>query len=571
MKRIQPLVLQLIFIFTLVPSIQSQITFSEVMYDVSTNEYHDEFVEVFNLSYQDSVNILGWTFSDSAGIDRILAHRGGSKIGPRRYAVILDGSYFENSMTYDSLIADSVVILKIEDNSFGKNGLSNSVAEWLTIRDSTGQILTEYTYSVGNKPGFSDEKINLDERSDSLNWSDSKIEGGTPGIKNSVSPPIYDFGFKEHSFIFPVILIAHKPIVFSLELCQYGLQSILDSLDIIVYSDDNMDRSYQADELLIAQKKVPTIAQTIVFEWNYPPAGEYQILGQLYFDKDEVPENNYIYKMIRIYEEEISLHINEIKFLSENGEPEWIELVNLSKESIYLKDWALADLTDTTIIDTQVYLEQGEFLVLGEDTLPEFYELKIKKMIILNKFPSLNDQEDEISLLNPSGSWIEKIKYDRQWLEGEEYRFPSLERINPRLYANKAENWGPCIHSNGATPGEKNSIFSKLTSGNSELGVSPNPFSPDQDGYDDVAIISGKIPVTSARIKAEIYDIRGRLIRILKDNAFSGSHFDLVWDGKDLNGRIARIGIYVVYVQALNDRLGVLREMKTTVVLARKL
>jgi hypothetical protein len=571
MERILPIVLLLIFISTIVPSIQAQITFSEVMYDVATNEYHDEFVEIFNISYQDSVNILGWRFSDSEGIDRILPHRGGTKIGPRRFALILDGSYFENSMTYDSLLTDSVVILKIGDNSFGKNGLSNSVAERLTISDSTGQILTDYTYSIGNKPGFSDEKINLDERSDSLNWSDSKIEGGTPGIKNSVSPPIYDYGFKEHSFIFPVILIAHKPIVFSLELCQFGLKSILDSIDIIVYSDYNMDRSYQTDELLITQKKVPTIAQTILFEWDYPTAGEHQILAQLYFDKDELPENNYIFEKIRVFEEEISLHINEIKFLSENGEPEWIELVNLSRESIYLKDWALADLSDTTCIDSQMYLKQGEFIVLSEDTLPEFYGLKMKKMIILNKFPTLNDQEDEISLLNPAGSWIEKIIYDRQWLEGEEYRSPSLERINPGLYANKAENWGPCIHSNGATPGKQNSIYSKLTHWNSELRVSPNPFSPDQDGNDDVAIISGKIPVNSAKIKAEIYDIRGRLIRILKDNAFSGSHFDLVWDGKDLNGTNARIGIYIVYIQALNDRLGVLREMKTTVVLVHKL
>ncbi len=29
-------------------NIFAQITFSEIMFDVSTNEYHDEFVEIFN-------------------------------------------------------------------------------------------------------------------------------------------------------------------------------------------------------------------------------------------------------------------------------------------------------------------------------------------------------------------------------------------------------------------------------------------------------------------------------------------------------------------------------------------
>jgi hypothetical protein len=541
------------------------------MFDVATNEYHDEFIEIFNLSYLDSVEITGWTFSDSSGIDNILPHWGGNKIPPRRFALILDGSYFGNSMTYDSLLADSLIILKIGDNSFGKNGLSNSAAEQLTIRDSTGNLVAEYIYSIGNKPGYSDEKIHLDDTIDSLNWSDSKIEGGTPGSKNSISPPVYDFGFNENSFIFPVVLIANETILFSLELFQYSTKQINESIDIFIFSDLNTDGIYQSEDLLIAQLEVPTITQNIIIEWTYPPAGEHKIVALLYFKKDEIPENNLTSRTIRILEQEVSLHINEIKFLTEDNEPEWIELANLSKESIFLKDWAVADLTDTTAIDSPIYLKPGEFLVLSEDTLSELYRLKMEKFIILDKFPTLNDHEDEIILLNPTGSWIERLKYSRQWLEGEDYKLPSLERINPILYENIAENWGPCVNSIGATPGEQNSIFSELEKGASDLTASPNPFSPDLDGYDDVTIISGRIPETSARIKAEIYDVRGRLIRILKDNRFSGSHFNLVWDGRENSGRIARIGIYIIYFQALNDRLGVLREMKTTVILAQKL
>ena len=122
-----------VFFVYRVDTLNAQITFSEIMFDVSSNEYHDEFVEIFNLSGSDSVDISGWNFSDSSGTDQILPHRGGRKIPPESFAIILDGSYFNNSTTYDALIPDSVIILTISDNSFGKSGLSNSMAEFSSV------------------------------------------------------------------------------------------------------------------------------------------------------------------------------------------------------------------------------------------------------------------------------------------------------------------------------------------------------------------------------------------------------------------------------------------------------
>ena len=564
----------LIFFFTLslyTPNLWSQITFSEIMYDVATNEYHDEFIEIFNQSDIDSLNITGWTFSDSSGIDKILLHRGGRIIPPQHYAIILDGSYFINSSAYDTLLADSLIILKIEDNSFGKNGLSNSKAEWLTISDSTGRVLTGYRYSIGNSPGHSDEKINLDGQNNSSNWADSKIKGGTPGWSNSVSPPLYDFGFEENSLILPIFMFSGEQVVFTLELFDFGLRTITDSLEILVFSDLNMDNIYQGDDLLIYQKGVLTTAQKFEIVWENAPAGEHQLVVRLFFHLDKNPENDVISKTVRIINRDVSLHINEIKFLTEFEEPEWIELVNLGEEKVLLKNWSIADLADTVSIDSLIYLEPGEYIILSEDSLHQFYQLQIKKIVILNKFPTLNDQDDELALIDPLGNWKEKIRYERDWLEGEDLRSPSLERINPLLYENKSENWGPCIDQNRATPGNINSIFSELNMEESNIIASPNPFSPNSDGVDDVTIISGMIPERSARIRAEVYDIRGRLIQSLMDNRFTGSRFNLVWDGRDKNGRIARIGIYIVYIQALNDLIGVLHEMRTTVVLAQKL
>jgi flagellar hook assembly protein FlgD len=146
-----------------------------------------------------------------------------------------------------------------------------------------------------------------------------------------------------------------------------------------------------------------------------------------------------------------------------------------------------------------------------------------------------------------------------------------MERINSKLYENKSENWGPSLSINGATPGEQNSIYSDLTIRTATIEIQPNPFSPDEDGFEDHTIISGEIPDKSARIKIQIFDIKGRKIRTLNDNAFTGSKFNVVWDGKNEDNQFARMGIYIVFAQILNDRNGIIRELKSTVVLAHKL
>jgi hypothetical protein len=541
------------------------------MYDVATSESHDEYIEIFNLSHHDSVDCTGWVFSDSSGDDHVYPYQGGIKIAPRNYALILDGSYFDQSDTYENLFTDSLVILKIGDNSFGKNGLSNSMAELLTLRDSSGNVLTKYTYSLGNRPGFSDEKIDLDEPNEATNWSNSKIKGGTPGRKNSVSPPVYDFGFNDDSFTFPPLMQANESVEYSLKLYEYGTKPINDSLYILIYCDTDRDPLGQSKGRIIDSVIVTASEQLIELEWQNPPAGQHRITAQLYCDFDELAENDKISKDIRILEQNISIRLNEIKFLNDEDEPEWIELINIGKDSVLLFNWAITDLTDTVSIDTEVYIHSGDYIILSEDTLWQNYRLQKEKMIILDKFPTLNDQEDELCILNPFRRLIECVHYNRQWLEGEDYRRPSLERINPQLYGNTSENWGPSIDPAGATPGIKNSIFTDLVHKSLKLTASPNPFSPDNDGFEEVTIISGQIPEYSAKIKLEIYDIRGRLVRNIKDNHFTGSHINIVWDGRDNFGRVARIGIYIIYLQALNDRRGILREIKTSVVLAKRL
>lgn len=569
--KINSIFLYLVCLSILSSSVFSQVTFSEIMFDVATNEYHDEYVEIFNLSYSDTMDITGWVFSDSSGFDQLLSVENGNKIPPRSFALILDGSYFSNSNTYDSIVSGTIPILTISDNSFGSSGLSNTNPEHLSIFDSTGKLLTSYRYSTGNLPGFSDEKIDLDLNNEPFNWADSRILGGTPGGKNSVSPYQLDPGLDDQSLVIADIIFNNLITEIDLKIYNYGLLAPADSLEIFIFSDTNKNELLDLNEPLIGNAVLPVSTQVVGFEWSGMAVGEHYITASIYYAADENKTNNQVQRKVQVYNGSPQLHFNEIKFLTTEGEAEWIELVNAGDEDIYLKGWAIADLSDTVKIDTPLFMKSESYLVISNDTLFENYDLVYINLLILNTFPVLNDQEDKIFLLNPLAEIEEDIFYTRQWLEGEDYRYPSLERINPFLNSNQAVNWGPCVDPNRSTPGRKNSIYSDLRIKSHSLNVSPNPFSPDADGIDDVTVISGEIPENSARISIQIFDIRGRLIRTLTDNGFTGSDFYFVWDGRDNQDRISRIGIYIIFVQAINDRLGVLREMKTTVVLAQKL
>jgi len=559
-----------IFLF-FIASGQAQITFSEIMFDVATNEYHDEFIEIFNLSYHDFISVDGWQFSDSSGTDRIVPVSGPGEIPPRRFAVILDKSYFENSSAYRDILPDSVLILTISDNAFGNSGLSNTEGEYLTIRNSSGKILTAYRYTPGNAPGFSDEKIILDGENTAENWKNSIRQGGTPGWLNSVSPPRIDYGFESGSLILPEPLVEGQSQMISLKIHQYGLEDSQAPLDIEVFADLNRDGIYQEPDRQIVSQRLDATEQVFDFVWPDPPAGRYDLTAILRQAEDERSANNRLTVEINVFSETAELKINEIKFLTDDQEPEWIELINTGTTPVFLNGWSLMDARDTLLIDTAALIGTNAYLVLSAGILPEKYGLSADQVLMMKHFPTLNDQGDFLRIRSPAGMIVEEVSYEIDWLEGEAWRQVSLEKINPALNSAKRENWGPCLDKAGGTPGRRNSLYTPRDYGTMDITVAPNPFSPDGDGSDEVTLISGRLASSSARIKILIFDIIGRLIRTLEDNRFSGNNFSLVWDGKDENGQPARIGIYVIYLQMLNDRQGTLAEMKTTVILARKL
>jgi len=61
------------------------------------------------------------------------------------------------------------------------------------------------------------------------------------------------------------------------------------------------------------------------------------------------------------------------------------------------------------------------------------------------------------------------------------------------------------------------------------------------------------------------------LVRTLISSQASGSSGSVIFDGLGDDGQVLRIGIYIIFLEAINEGAGVVETMKTVVVVARKL
>jgi hypothetical protein len=297
-----------------------------------------------------------------------------------------------------------------------------------------------------------------------------------------------------------------------------------------------------------------------------------------------------------------ALVINEIMFNpladSDDNQPdqtEYIELRNtqdyaISLEGLFLHDEAdeNGDIRDIQPVSTTAKWvpPQGHVLVhadersnFEESQTAVFFDLaspNLQSIIRADRSSlSLASSDDAIYIADSTGATVDSVFYDESWHNPNiiDTRGIALERIAPDGPSNDEANWGSSITEKGGTPNSENSIYQENNETTQETGISfnPNPFSPDDDGYEDNLFINYKLDQPDYLIKVRIYDRYGRLVRTLADGKQAGFEGQLIWDGrKDDNGR-NRIGIYIVVFEAYDSASGSDLSFKKTVVLARQL
>jgi len=102
------------------------------------------------------------------------------------------------------------------------------------------------------------------------------------------------------------------------------------------------------------------------------------------------------------------------------------------------------------------------------------------------------------------------------------------------------------------------------------LQLTPEIFSPDNDGRDDILNISYKFEKAGYVGTITVYDAKGRLIKKIANNELLATEGYFTWDGLTDGRQKAGIGIYLV-VLSYFDLQGNLTRVKETCVLAKKL
>jgi hypothetical protein len=250
----------------------------------------------------------------------------------------------------------------------------------------------------------------------------------------------------------------------------------------------------------------------------------------------------------------------------------------LSDDSVNVGGWEVVDENGNNYRLSQIPLlvPGNSFFLLAADSLVlskyGLDEAVFKTVLGVSSLGLVNTGE-LILLKDVKGNVIDSVWYSEKWHNDNfgSTKNISLERINPNLGANDPGNWSSSVEGIGGTPGNQNSIYTVNPNIESNISVSPNPFSPDNDGFEDFTIINYKLTQATSQVRIKIFDNKGRLVRSLANNQASGSSGSIIFDGIGDDAQTLRIGIYIIFLEAINEGSGVVESMKTVVVVARKL
>ncbi|MEX2605339.1 MAG: lamin tail domain-containing protein [Gracilimonas sp.] len=573
--------------FTLIfPEQPADVIVNEILYR-RANANSEEFIELYNRTDR-NFDLSNWTFSDATGTTTIPQ---GIQIRSGEYLILTDSESFGTTpgdvRSKLAKISSAKSQTEIENMVYLSGFPSlNDDEDAIVIKNREGNVIDSLYYRStwgGDQPGVSLERKDPESPSnDASNWATSTAESGnSAGRQSSVFQP----DETPPEIIFAKLQNDGNIFVAFSEFVQ------VDNTDILVNNET-----------------------ASVSEYN-PVNGNIVIIGELEFPFGE--PINVIFTNVRDFRGNAntnlavevsqpiipgSVVINEILYdplaNSDDNLPdqtEYLELYNRSEYAISLEGFYLHDEPDENNEVRSIFPVTSQFkwippgsyvLIYAENQAENFRESQLARyfkmqdeddrfFIRTNRANlSLANSDDAIYLADSAGVTIDSVFYDQAWQNPNLFdtKGVALERIDPAGPSNDEANWSSSTRVSGGTPGEQNSIFQQAGGGPDGTGITftPNPFSPDADGFDDNLFINYKLDEPDYLLRVRIFDRYGRLVRELADGKQAGFEGSLIWDGLTDNRQRNRVGIYIVLFEAYNSANGKNRTFKKTVVLARK-
>ena len=533
---------------------------NEIMYDPPAGQ--PEWIEIFN-PQSIPLPLADWILQDETGTRAAIKQK--IVIPPLRYLVLAVSPAVAALFN----IADSFVV--VLDNF----PTLNNLGDVLLLRDFTDAVIDSAAYQTnwGAPKISSAEKIWHERENVAGNWRPSQdSRGGTPAALNSVSPRDIDLAMVRLSFD-PLDPRAGEEVHLIATARNSGRRTV-ERFIVTFANDRNQDDEIQAGEEIgaISVTQPLSAEDSVVIQqlWPQPPSGKHDVLAVISAPLDAVAGNDRISARLSVGYKLRSVVINEIYYAPRSGEVEWVEFSNRSNQPVDLSAWRWRDAdADFPIVfpDSTLILAPGELALLTAGRNISHVDPSAR-IIVPKNWLTLNNDHEQLVLADFHGSVQDSLSFSQEWGGGAGV---SLERINPNLASTDSANWSSCVDAVRSTPGRRNSIFTEFVPKQAALTVSPQIISPDEDGRDDLAIIQLQIPATTATVHLKIYDVRGRLVHQLLNNAPVGATYQVVWNGYKENKQPVPTGIYIVYLQAIQATGGVLVEARATLVLARQL
>jgi hypothetical protein len=273
--------------------------------------------------------------------------------------------------------------------------------------------------------------------------------------------------------------------------------------------------------------------------------------------------------------------INELLFNPRVSAVRFAEIINRSSKFIDLQRWQLGNLKPDGSVDVAL-LSTGP-LVLAPGQVQAF---STSTATIISQYPTSSDANNLVQLSSfptfPDASTA--VLYDSRNLEIDRFAYSkdlhlSLLSTQDGVSLERIRTAGPTLGSNFhsaagavgyATPGRPNSQAQDAAGGNQEWTVTPEIFTPDDDGQQDFATLNYHLDAPGYAASVTVYDALGRLTRRLTRNETLPTDGFIQWDGIDDKGRKAAVGYYILLVELFRPSGSEKREYKKTVVLGAR-
>ncbi len=529
-----------------------------------------EFIELFNTTHF-PVNLAGWkllygnAFRDLPGV----------AIEPNGFLILGTDAAVQALAQYGA--AASILGLS-------STALTNSGAI-LALYNNDGTVMHSVTYSdtwyqntAKKEGGWTLEAIDpFNPCGEASNWTASKdLRGGTPGTVNSVRADNPD---QVAPWLVKAVISGDSALVvtFSEKMQAGGIVS-LSSYSVNHGIGNPLSATTNEPVYDIVTLHFGTI-------FNDQIIYDLTITGTLRdCAGNEVVPGSVIRFAIPINPEPNDIVINEILFNPPAGGTEYVEIYNRSQKVIDLKNVRLS--SQDTILNQLTSMQDiapSGFLIFPEDyfvltTDPDLVKVYYmtpnpRGFIRMNSVPQFSNTSGIAVLCDPNGSILDRLVYE------ESMHFPllntfkgvALERIDYSRPSDDRTNWHSAASTVGyGTPAYRNSQFMAIIGETEPFTLSPDIFSPDGDGHNDVLSITYSFPETGYVANISIYDVSGRLIRDLVQNQLLGTNGSYTWNGITNNNEKASIGYYLVYIEVF-DLNGKIRQYKKTTVLGGRL